>query len=453
MRTGTTIQLATLTVAVIAADAQAELRNRYSFSGDANDSIGGKNGTLIGQATISNGALNLNGTTSTYLSLPGGLLPTGANDAVTVETWLSTGVNGPWARIFDFGVQSGSNGGDAFFLAAISSTNDARLRVNDGIPGYNNDQGVVVTGPVLVQQPLMHVAAVYDASIDSMKLYRNGVLIGSATVDINPDQLNNVVSFIGKSLYVGDSYLNASMTEFRIYNHALSATKVAENYAAGADAVVTRWSGGSGAWNTAAKWDTLTAPRSDWDLKVDAGVVSVATPLTAKSLTIGSGGTVDLTATLNATITNAGKITGAGVMSIAGGYTQSSTGELVLEIGGETEGAGYDSFHIAGAAVLGGKLTVVLANGFTPAVGQTFNLLDFLSATGSFGSISTPYFVGGKFDTKQLYSDGTVTVVAPEPAGIAWIGVVGLAALRRNYKELRLVSPSAPAAGRASSHR
>lgn len=433
MRTRTTIQLAAIGAAAFCSDASADLTNRYSFSGNANDSIGGKNGTLIGQATISNGALNLNGTTSTYLSLPGGLLPTGANDAITIETWLSTGVNGSWARIFDFGAQSGNVGGDAFYLSVSSTGSDGRLGVNDGIPGYNADQGVTITGPILNNQPMMHVAAVYDAAGNSMKVYRNGVLLAenSVPITINPDQLNNVVSYIGKSLYVGDAYLNATMTEFRIYNQALSAGKIAENYTAGADSVTTKWTGGTGTWNTATKWDLQRTPREDWDLKVDTGTMSVTSTLTAKSLTIGAGGTVALNAAVSATVTNAGRITGNGVMTLVGNYTQAGTGELILEIGGATEGTGYDTFHISGTAMLGGKLTVHLANGFVPTVGQTFNLIDFLSASGNFATISTPYFIGGYFDTKQLATDGTVTVVVPEPASLGVIGVIGLAALRR----------------------
>lgn len=424
--------LAISTITALSTTAHAELQNRYSFNHNANDSISGQHGTLIGQASISNGALHLNGTTSTYLSLPGGLMPTGADDAITIETWLSTGVNGNWARVFDFGAHSatGTQGGDAFFLTIQSSNNDTRLRVSDGIPGFNDDHGVIVPGS-LSNQPMMHLAAVYDAANDSMKLYRNGVEIGSAVVTINPDQLNNVVSYVGKSLYTGDAYLNGSISEFRIYTHALSAEKVATNYAAGPDAIVTRWTGGSGSWNSANHWDILTTPRGDWDLKVDAGVMSVDTPLAVRSLNIGQAGTADVTSAVTAAVVNAGKVIGNGVISIDGSFTQTATGELVLQIGGET---GYDTLHITGVATLGGKLTIQLTDGFVPAVGQMFDLLDFMAASGSFASISTPYFVGGKFDTTQLATDGTVTVVAPEPGCVLWLGA-GLFLLRRKRRD------------------
>jgi len=61
------------------------LQHRYSFTSDASDSVGGVNGTLVGNASISNGALLLPGggnsdTPSGYVQLPNGIVSNDASD-------------------------------------------------------------------------------------------------------------------------------------------------------------------------------------------------------------------------------------------------------------------------------------------------------------------------------------------------------------------------------------
>jgi hypothetical protein len=47
--------------------------------------------------------------------------------------------------------------------------------------------------------------------------------------------VNDVFSFIGRSLYSGDTYFDVSLDEFRIYNGALSAEEIAATDALGAN--------------------------------------------------------------------------------------------------------------------------------------------------------------------------------------------------------------------------
>ncbi len=56
---------------------------------------------------------------------------------------------------------------------------------------------------------------------------------------------------------------------------------------------------------------------------------------------------------------------------------------LNIEIGGTSPGTGYDQLVITGTATLGGTLNVSLINGFTPASGDTFQILTFASRGGS----------------------------------------------------------------------
>ena len=91
------------------------LVHRYSFNdGTANDSVGGANGTLMGNATVSGGQLVLPNATSAapatdYLQLPAGILTNSVNGpnndpAVTVEAWATFKAGQyTWANLFDFG--------------------------------------------------------------------------------------------------------------------------------------------------------------------------------------------------------------------------------------------------------------------------------------------------------------------------------------------------------------
>jgi T5SS/PEP-CTERM-associated repeat protein len=83
-----------------------------------------------------------------------------------------------------------------------------------------------------------------------------------------------------------------------------------------------------------------------------------------------------------------------GILTITGAYEQDAGSTYVAEIGGTTAGTDYDQIKVTGAATLGGTLKVRLVDGFTPTVGQTFQLLSAASKTGTFSSISQPSQAG-----------------------------------------------------------
>src|SRR5262249_7547924 len=89
--------------------------HRYSFndptgSTTAADSVGGAawNGTLFGDAVITNGQLVWDGADNTYLNLPAQIV--GHGPSVTVEAWASFGVQSrDWSRLFSFGQLDAQN--------------------------------------------------------------------------------------------------------------------------------------------------------------------------------------------------------------------------------------------------------------------------------------------------------------------------------------------------------
>lgn len=202
--------------------AHPALAHRYSFTSNAWDSIGGAHGTLKGNAVITNGALKLTGASGGYLDLPGGLVS--GSSAVSIEFWASFGVNGNWARVFDFGNISGANGQNYFFFSPHTSTGAHRLETSTGTLRTFDVAGTYDNRTV-------HVVCVVDPASNFSAIYTNGVLESTLTAPWPAfTSVNSSWSFIGRSLFSSDAWLNATIDEFRIYDGRLSPEEIAVNY-------------------------------------------------------------------------------------------------------------------------------------------------------------------------------------------------------------------------------
>jgi autotransporter-associated beta strand protein len=100
-------------------------------------------------------------------------------------------------------------------------------------------------------------------------------------------------------------------------------------------------------------------------------------------------------------------------VSLGGPTTFAATNQLLMEIGGTTVGTQYDHINAADTLALGGLLKVSFINGFTPAAGESFDLLDFdpSKLTGTFSSVVLPALATGlQWNAGQLYSTGVLSV-------------------------------------------
>ncbi len=108
---------------------------------------------------------------------------------------------------------------------------------------------------------------------------------------------------------------------------------------------------------------------------------------------------------------NSGLISvGAGsIVAITGGFTNAATGTVSTDIGG-TLTTQFGRISVTGAATLNGTLVAQLVNGFTPAIGNAFQLMTYASVSGTFSTIS-----GGTVTYTPTYgvTSLTITVVAP----------------------------------------
>jgi len=150
-------------------------------------------------------------------------------------------------------------------------------------------------------------------------------------------------------------------------------------------------------------------------------------------------------------VSGSGGFGGFGTVEFDGGYSPGNspasvtlqgdmilgdTNDLTMELAGTTPGTGYDHLNVLGTAELGGNLNIVYYGGFSASLGQTFDLFDFATTTGSFASLSLPALGSGLvWNTSSLYSDGLISVQAvPEPASFVALALGGLVLLRRRRK-------------------
>ena len=150
-----------------------------------------------------------------------------------------------------------------------------------------------------------------------------------------------------------------------------------------------------------------------------------------------SGGTVLGTGTINGNVTMTGGITqpgGAstpGALIIKGNYDSNAAfNELI-------NGSGNGLLVVNGSSTLesGALLNIELLGGFTPFVGETFTLMDFVSGAGTFANAPSTGFQMDGFNWTIAYNandivldaGSPVTAPTPEPSSLFMLGT-GLAA-------------------------
>lgn len=202
--------------------AHPALAHRYSFTNNAWDSIGMAHGAVIGNAVVTNGALVLDGANGDYLNLPGGLVSGSA--AATFEFWATFGTNGNWARVFDFGTNSGVNGLNYLFFTPHNATSGVQMGISAGGGTAN------LIAPGVFDNQTLHVVCIADPSNSYSAIYTNGVL-ALAQTNAFPALANISTSwsYIGRSLFSADAWLNASIDELRIYDGRLTPQEIAVN--------------------------------------------------------------------------------------------------------------------------------------------------------------------------------------------------------------------------------
>jgi arabinan endo-1,5-alpha-L-arabinosidase len=207
------------------ATAPPSLAHRYSFASNEWESISMAHGTLMGNATITNHMLQLDGVAGDYLNLPGNLVTN--SPAVTLEFWASFGANGSGAHVVDFGNISGSSGQDYLSFSPHDDSGGNTLEENTAVD-------TLLASPGTFDNTTVQVACIVDTANHYGAVYTNGILENSELA-IWPalTSVSGAWSFVGRSLFSSDSYLNATIDELRIYDGRLTPQQIATDYQLG----------------------------------------------------------------------------------------------------------------------------------------------------------------------------------------------------------------------------
>ena len=221
---------------------KAALVHRYSFNGMgtvATDSVGNADGMIVGATLSGNGTVVFpGGTADDYVNLPNGIIRSLTN--ATVEIWLAWAGGAAWQRLFDFGNSTGAEGTQGMASTSLYVTpQGGGPTVMFGAFKRMDQTGPAETRALATQAlaagPLTQIALVIDDANNLMSLYSNGVLQGSIAFNDSLSLLNDVNNWVGRSQYMADPHLWATIHELRIYNIALSAAQLQLSFTGGTD--------------------------------------------------------------------------------------------------------------------------------------------------------------------------------------------------------------------------
>jgi hypothetical protein len=129
-------------------------------------------------------------------------------------------------------------------------------------------------------------------------------------------------------------------------------------------------------------------------------------------------GTVDDGVVDAATITP-GSATTTGKLQLNGTYAQNSGGALDVTIGGLTAGTQFDQLNVSSTASLNGTLNIKLATGYTPAIGNTFDILNASAISGDFTTITGLSINGSEHFTVTTVSGDEIVLTVVSGAATA----------------------------------
>jgi hypothetical protein len=238
-----------LTLSMLNINAQVKpspyyLKHLWDFeNGNAKDGVGDADGTLMKDATISGGVLELLGTDTHagYIELWADMIQINTFPELTVEMWATANTAEPnyMNMLVYFGTAQGTLGFDYFFYTPGRrwQENDPETRVGVSIGTWDSEDGITYSS--LDDEELHHHVVTWKDSL--VTLYVDGESVGSSVLDSAETKyyhigttLSNDSAFIGKGGYAEDPSWKGTVELVALWNKALSADEVQWLYEAGA---------------------------------------------------------------------------------------------------------------------------------------------------------------------------------------------------------------------------
>ncbi|WP_285649741.1 beta-L-arabinofuranosidase domain-containing protein [Allomuricauda sp. NBRC 101325] len=197
--------------------------SRYILDGDAKDwsrntlhaRIYGSN-IKFDESEPFEKVLTLSAENQNYVSIPGEAVE--GEESLSISTWVNLKSTEKNQVLFDFG----KDGRNHFYLDASGQFH----LIKDGQEIYTSQD----SHKAIQKDEWTHLALVFDAPSKSIFTYLNGEPIGKIEkVEVELDDLftHENKLYVGRSIPTADSYLNASIHDFRLYRIPLSEDQIA----------------------------------------------------------------------------------------------------------------------------------------------------------------------------------------------------------------------------------
>lgn len=193
----------------------------------------------------------VNGPTLAGSGLTSSILLDGSNDYIqiasaythtftagtTVDVWVKFNASGDYGRLLDISDGAGTN--TVYLVAARYATSNNMILAARSSTGQNLTSGIRTTTSPISNGTIQNFTFVIGPGstdtipADGSKIYCNSVLqttvLDGDTVAYIPYVVNKT-AWIGRSNFASNAYLSANIYAYKIYNRALSAAEVKQNF-------------------------------------------------------------------------------------------------------------------------------------------------------------------------------------------------------------------------------
>lgn len=154
----------------------------------------------------------------------GSIVFDGSNDYVSLPTITNN------IYTIDFWYKMGGNDGSYGYFA---SSGDNGFAIGEGGPGigygqfyYWNSSVSTGLGTIPSTTNWNHICTLINVSTNNIQIYGNGNQLSNSTIS----NMSTSVSNIGRYITSNTHYLKGNLALYKIYNRALSATEILQNY-------------------------------------------------------------------------------------------------------------------------------------------------------------------------------------------------------------------------------
>ena len=204
-----------VTIGILSMNAQV-LKHQYTFDGNANDAIGGVNGTPSGGVFDNGGYVLFDGTE--YIEFDAAALALNEYESITVESYVERGTNADdeYNVVWYFGGYRGTND---YALSIVRGNSICQTEIN----------GKTASGPEPANGDTHHYVSILTKT--SVKLYIDGIL--NSETSLSEDYISSLgladghdaAAFIGKSTWPDKSF-KGTIYEWNIYEGELDETTI-----------------------------------------------------------------------------------------------------------------------------------------------------------------------------------------------------------------------------------